>query len=659
MNATTMQLQPEGPRDQDLPAAGSPAARSSSLLAARLLARPELLALLAAAATLYLWGLSKNGMANEYYAATVRSMAASWHNFVYGSFDMNGVMTVDKPPLAFWVQALSVKLFGYSSLSMLVPQALMGVGTVALTYDIVSRRFGRWPAFAAGTVLALTPMTVAISRHNNPDALLILLSVAAVWFVLRALEDGRTRWIALAGAAAGGAFTTKMGAGLLVLPALFVAYLWAAPVARSRALVQLLIGGGVFVAVAGAWPLLMAVTPAASRPWISGTTDNSIWSLITQYNGLGRLNGQQGGPGGMGGGGMGGGGVFGGEAGWSRLFNSALGPQVAWLTGFAVVSAGAVTWFSRLSPRDANTGWIVAVGGCFATIALAFSFAKGIFHPYYSSQLAPFTAMLFGAGLGTFTSGDQSTDEGRLRRYWGAAALAAGAVTTLWVLANATADRMDAWQAPMALIVLSAAAVLAIAGADRQIRKWALIAGVSALLVAPAAWSIATLGHATSGTFPAGGSQDAGGGMGGPPGGRMTTRPGSAPGQGGGMFGGQRSELTTAIAYAKAHGGGTIGVESQSAAAQYIAASGADVAGIGGFSGRESSVSVSWLADAVEDGRLRWIYAGSGGIGGGFADRREGSESAINAAEQACKQVNNSDLYNCAGQSQALQSLAN
>ncbi|MGH2959522.1 MAG: ArnT family glycosyltransferase, partial [Solirubrobacterales bacterium] len=302
-----------------------PRSRTDAL--SRILARPELIVLLVAAGLLYMWGLSKNGTANEYYSATVRAMSSSWHNFVYGSFDMSGVMTVDKPPLAFWIQSLSVRVFGYSSWSMLVPQALMGVATVGLTYNIVGRRFGRWPAFTAGAVLALTPMTVAISRHNNPDAMLILLSVAAVWFVVRGLEDGRTRWIVAAGAAVGAAFTTKMGAGLLVLPALFAAYLWAAPVSRKQAFGQLLLGGGVFLAVAAAWPLLMALTPAASRPWISGTTDNSIWSLITQYNGLGRLNGQMGGPGG---GGMGGGGgVFGGSTGITRLFNSALGPQVS------------------------------------------------------------------------------------------------------------------------------------------------------------------------------------------------------------------------------------------------------------------------------------------------------------------------------------------
>lgn len=675
----------------------------------RALARPEFVLLLVGAGLLYLWGLSKNGMANEYYAATVRSMASSWHNFFYDSFDMGGVMTVDKPPLALWVQATSVRLFGYGSLQMLVPQALMGVGTVALTYDIVGRRFGRWPAFAAGAALALTPMTVAISRHNNPDALLILLSVAAVWFVVRALEDGRTRWIALAGAAVGAAFTTKMGAALLVLPALFAAYLWAAPIPRGRAFRQLLIGGGVLLGVSLAWPLLMWLTPAAGRPWISGTTDNSIWSLITQYNGLGRLDGQQGGPGGMGGG-MGGG-VFGGSAGLTRLFNSALGPQVSWLLGFGIVGGLAAAWFSKLRPSNPQTGWIIAVGGSFATIAIAFSFAKGIFHPYYTSQLAPFTAMLVGGGIGVFTGGDQNSPEGQTRRYWGAAALVAALVSTLWVLQNASADNLTSWQTPLALIVLCAAAALAIVGNEQRVREAAMLAGVLALLVAPAIWSVGTLGHTTSGTFPAGGSANASGGMGGPggrpgggPGGQTGAaqggpmrgafggppgataqggqgRFGSGTGQargagagpGGGMFGGQNSQLTAAITYAKSHGGGMIGVESQSSAGSYIAKSGANIAGIGGFSGRESSVSVAWLANAVADGRLRWFYTGSSGMGGGFADARQGSKSAMEAVQEACKSVSlgsatsttttssttsSSGFYDCAGKSAALKALA-
>src|SRR5580704_3676111 len=114
------------------------------------LPHPELIGLIALAGTLNLWALSRNGWANDYYSAAVRSMSSSWHNFLFGSLDSSGVMTVDKPPLALWVQALSVRVFGYHSLSILVPQALIGVATVVLVYDLVRRRFGRIGGFVAG-----------------------------------------------------------------------------------------------------------------------------------------------------------------------------------------------------------------------------------------------------------------------------------------------------------------------------------------------------------------------------------------------------------------------------------------------------------------------------------------------------------------------------
>ncbi|MEA2271268.1 MAG: hypothetical protein QOC64_3878, partial [Solirubrobacteraceae bacterium] len=191
--------------------------------------RPELAVLVLLAGVLYLWALSRNGWANEYYSAAVRSMTSSWHTFLYGSFDAAGVMTVDKPPLALWVQAASVKAFGFHPLSVLVPQALMGVASVALVYDVTRRHFGRPAGFVAGLVLATTPITVAISRHNNPDALLVLCCVAALWFVVRALQDGRTKWLVWAGVMVGLGFETKMAAALLVVPALAAAFLWVAP----------------------------------------------------------------------------------------------------------------------------------------------------------------------------------------------------------------------------------------------------------------------------------------------------------------------------------------------------------------------------------------------------------------------------------------------
>jgi 4-amino-4-deoxy-L-arabinose transferase-like glycosyltransferase len=207
------------------------------------LPRPELALLLVIAGALNLWALTKNGYANTYYAGAVRAMASSWHAFLYGSLDASGVMTVDKPPLALWVQALSVRAFGFHSLSILIPQALMGIASVALVYDLTRRRFGRVGGFVAGAVLALTPMSVAISRHNNPDALLVLCVVGALWAMVRALEDGRTRWVVLSGVCIGLGFETKMGAALLVVPALAAAWLWMSPRGVGASVRSLLAGG--------------------------------------------------------------------------------------------------------------------------------------------------------------------------------------------------------------------------------------------------------------------------------------------------------------------------------------------------------------------------------------------------------------------------------
>ncbi|MEA2279658.1 MAG: hypothetical protein QOK21_265 [Solirubrobacteraceae bacterium] len=670
---------------RSLPApAAAPAARVPRAVRIAL-ARPELLALLALAAVLDGWGLAQNGWANDYYAAAVRSMAHSWHAFLYGSFDAAGVQTVDKPPLALWVQALSVRVFGFHSLSILVPQALMGVGTVGLTYDLTRRRFGRVAGAVAGLALALTPIAVAISRHNNPDALLVLCSVAALWCVVRALEDGRTRWVALAGVALGLGFETKMGAALLVVPGLAAAILWVAPRGRRAAVRSLAAGGAALVAVGGAWPLLMALTPAADRPWVSGTSDNSILSLIFGYNGLGRLDGQAGGPQARGGAGGFGGNLFGGDAGPLRLLNSALGGQGGWLLGVAVVAGLGLLAATRLRRRDPRTGWLLAAGGAFLATAVAFSAAKGIFHPYYVSALAPFTAALVGAGAAEILRGD------RIARVLAPAAIVAGIATELAVARNVGGL---SWIG--AVVALAAIAGVALAAPLRaRVRPAVLAAALALLLAAPASWAVETLGHATNGTFPAGGPVSAelggggaagafagrrsfappaggarppGGGMPGP--GRLPGGPragfGGAPrtgGPGGGMFGGDAASLSPVIAYAKAHGGGTIGVSSQSTAAASIIASGADVAGLGSFSGREGTVSTSWLAAAVRDGRIRWVLDG-GGAGRGMAnDGRAGTTALMRTVASTCTAARGATsssssaagtLYDCSGKAAAL-----
>jgi 4-amino-4-deoxy-L-arabinose transferase-like glycosyltransferase len=615
-------------------------ARPRTRVRAASLPRPELLGLVVLSGALYLWTLSRNGWANEYYAAAVRSMASSWHDFLFGSLDPSGVMTVDKPPAALWVQALSARVFGLHPLSLLVPQALMGIASVALVYDLVARRFGRAGGFVAGAVLALTPITVAISRHNNPDALLILCVVAGLWALVRALEDGRVRWLVLSGAFVGLGFEAKMGAALLVVPALLAAWLWSAPSGRVRGLLAWLAS---FVVVGGAWPLLVALTPAADRPWISGTADNRIWSLIFGYNGLGRLDGQAGGPGGFGGGG----GVFGGGTGVTRLLNESLGGQAGWLLGFALVAGVLLVVSSRLRPRHPETGWTLAVGGSALTAAVAFSSAKGIFHPYYVSELAPFTAALIGAGAVRMTRGDL------LARVAAPPAIAGGVITELVVLGENPGE-LGFVPAAIVIVGLAAAGALVL-GRRPRVRNAAIAAAVAALLIAPAAWSVQTLGHATEGTFPAGGPAGQGGGPSGGVPGAGAAPNGAVPGGGfgrgrgfrGGPFGGDSGSLQEALAYIKTHGGGTLGVSSQSTAASAILDSHADVAGLGGFSGRESDPTVAWFNQEVRDGKLRWVL--TDGSGGGFgSDGRPGASAVMQAVQSSCTAVSSvSGLYDC------------
>jgi 4-amino-4-deoxy-L-arabinose transferase-like glycosyltransferase len=420
---SALRPQPAGPPAGELSARSGPAARLLAGALAAVRRAPEVGVLMAVAGVLNLWALGRNGWANTYYAAAVRSMAASWHDFLFASLDRSGVMTVDKPPLSLWVQALSVRVFGFHPLAILVPQALMGIATVVLVYDLVRRRFGRLGGFVAGLALALTPIMVAMSRDNNPDALLTLCVVAAVWFAVRAFEDGRTRWLVLAGIAVGLGFEAKMLVAFVVVPGIALAWLWVAPRGRGAAIRQLLAGGAALLAVAAAWPLLVIATPASDRPWVSGTSDNSILSLIFNYNGLGRVTGQNGGPGGGGGGG-----VFGEGTGALRLLNVALGGQDGWLLGLSVAGILAVGLACRLRRGDARTAWLLVVGGAFVVTAALFSSAQGIFHPYYVVLLAPFAAALVGAAVATVARA------GRAAATLGAAALILGVIGEFFVL---------------------------------------------------------------------------------------------------------------------------------------------------------------------------------------------------------------------------------
>ena len=334
--------------------------------------RPALLALLAGTAVLYLWNLSASGYANDFYAAAVQAGTQSWKAWLFGSLDSGNAITVDKPPASLWVMTLSARIFGFSSWSLLVPQALMGVGSVALLHAAVRRWAGPVAGLLAGAALALTPAAVLMFRFDNPDALLVLLLVTGAYATVRAIDAVTVRastwWLVAAGAAVGFGFLTKMGQALLVVPAFGLAYLVAGPPRLRTRLMQLLAALGSMIVSAGWFIALVELWPADSRPYIGGSTTNSLLELALGYNGLGRILGGSG----NGGGGFGGGNAgFGGEAGILRLFTDELGLEISWLLPAALIALVALVVVAGRRPLPGDRlraaallwgGWTLVTG---------------------------------------------------------------------------------------------------------------------------------------------------------------------------------------------------------------------------------------------------------------------------------------------------------
>lgn len=258
--------------------------------------RLTLIAILALSAAMNTVSLSQNGYANSFYSAGVKSMLRSLHNFLYVSSDPGGLITIDKPPLSMWLQVASAKIFGFAPLSLLLPEALAGVVCVLVLYLALARPMGRTAALMAALSLAVFPAFVATSRDNNPDALLILLLCIACWLALRAIDSGRLLTLLASALAIGLAFNTKTLAAYLAVPGIALAYLLCAPQPLLRRVLRLLAAGVVLAAVSLAWIVYVDQTPASHRPFIGSTNDNSEFGLAFEYNGLGRLDGQVGGP---------------------------------------------------------------------------------------------------------------------------------------------------------------------------------------------------------------------------------------------------------------------------------------------------------------------------------------------------------------------------
>jgi 4-amino-4-deoxy-L-arabinose transferase-like glycosyltransferase len=515
-------------------------------------ARPALLALLAATALLYLVGLSRNGWANEFYAGAAQAGSESWKAFLFGSLDRSNFITVDKPAGFLWPMDLSARIFGVNYWSLLVPQALAGVAAVGVLYATVRRWFGAQAALIAGAVMALTPIATLMFRFNDPDAFITLMAVLAAYTGTRALESGRTRWVALTGVIFGLAFLGKMLAGFLALPALALAYLICGPPKLGKRIWQLLVAGAALLVTAGWWVAIVLLTRAADRPFVGSTTDNNILQLTFGYNGLSRLTGNRGGfpgaggaagrgpgaaagagaaggagPGaaagagrglgavagrGFGGGGAGGGGfggALGGGSGITRLFGAEWGGQIGWLIPAGLIAVLVMLWVSRRGRRTDRTraaalmwgGWLVVAG-------LVLSFMSGTTHSYYSVALAPPIGALVGIGaVGLW----------RARRSWFARASMAVALLVTAAWAWVLLGRSPGWFPWLRVVIVVAAvgaAAMILAGpalrAGTGRGRIALAAipvplAVIALLGGPLAYSLDTAASSYAGTSPSAG----------------------------------------------------------------------------------------------------------------------------------------------------------
>jgi len=462
--------------------------------------RWALLALLTATAVLYLWDLDRSGWANAFYSAAAQAGSQSWKAFLFGSSDAANSITVDKPPLSLWLPSLAVRMFGLNSWSILVPQALVGVGSVALLWDTVRRPFGETAGLIAGAVLALTPVAVTIFRFNNPDALLVLLMIAAVWALLRAVNDGRLRWILLCGVFIGLGYLTKQLAVALVLPALAITYLLAGPRSLPGRAGQLLLGLGAAVVAAGWWVLLVQLWPAGTRPWIGGTQTNSILELTLRYNGFGRLNGDE--PGSTGSPGFispvhTGGRTSAhpwGQPGIGRLFEPEQIGAIGWLLPVTLAFAVALlVWRARAPRRDPQRAAIVVWVVWLLTTGLVFSFMAGIFHPYYTVALAPSIAAMIGIGVTVCWR--------EREKRW-----AKGVLASAIVLTGATAVvvlRHEPGYYPWLQWAVPIGAVVLLGGLAAMLPARVMVA-VAALvaLAGPAAYSVTTVARGNVGAIP-------------------------------------------------------------------------------------------------------------------------------------------------------------
>ncbi|GAA4042045.1 glycosyltransferase family 39 protein [Streptomyces shaanxiensis] len=616
-------------------------------------ARPAFWAILVLATALYAWNLS-SVTGNTFYNAAVYSGTQSWKAFFFGALDAGSFITVDKPPFALWVMGLSARVLGYGTWQLMLPMVAVGVGSVALLYRMVKRDFGVVAATIAALALTLTPITVAINRDTNPDPILVFLMLLGAAALMKAVRTGRMMPLVWSGVAIGFAFNTKMMQAYVVLPAFFLVYLWAANASLGRRIRNLAVGTVALVASSAWWMVVVDLIPASSRPYIGGSTDNTVWDLVIGYNGFGRIFGASSSVGSQGNGAS-----FGGDAGLYRMFNEIMGGQISWLIPFALIAlVGGLVLRGRVPRTDAKRAALMLWGGWFVLHYLTFALAEGTFHPYYVTAMAPGIAALAGIGAVMLY---RAFVEGSAAK-WGWVLPGSVAVSAVWAVVLLERVSGSGTLYTVAEIVVGVAGAVAVLGllAGRFLKRRRLIgvaalAAVVALLAGPAAYSVSAATTAsTNGTNPTAGPST-GGGMGGgggsmgggerPSGGAPSgaapsgntsngNTSGNASGEtapsgdgqsgssgrtgGGGQAGGGTQVGSEMITYLKKNQDGAtwlVAVAADQTASSIILESGEPVISMGGWSGTDEAMTLAKLKSLVKAGTLHYIVISDSGQG--------------------------------------------
>ncbi len=588
--------------------------------------------------------LGQNGFANLYYAAAIRSMLDNWRNFFYVSFDPGGFVSVDKPPLGFWLQAASAKIFGFTPFSIFLPQALAGVLSVFLLYTLVRRHFGVMAGLLAALALAISPISVLTNRNNTIDSTLVLVMLLGAWAVVKAAENGKLRWLLLCAVFVGLGFNIKTLEAYLVVPAYGLLYLLAAPRRIWIRTAHLGLAALLMLTISLSWAVAVDLTPASSRPYVGSSQNNSELSLALGYNGIQRLLGQvfggnssttntntgstsgntttgqfppsgtfnggdfqhptSGGQAPQGIGGGNGGGMFNtGNPGLLRLFNEPLGGQIVWLLPIALLGILALAWQRRprfrgipeFSPQQRS---MILWGVWLLTMAVFFSVAT-FFHQYYLSTFAPAISALFGIGAVVMW---QDYRRSGWRGWLLPLALLLTALEQIHIIVSN--PDWGVWLIPLIAIPCAIAAAVLIAARlmprlrlSARVLAPALCVALLALMLTPAVWSaIPVLANQASNLPVAGPSAQSGAGFG----------------------GGNSTADTALIKYLEAHKGNAkylVAVISSNEADAIILATNQPVMALGGFSGSDPILTTTQLAALVKSGTIRYVLLNSNGGG--------------------------------------------